>query len=237
MAEVGKDRLDVCTAAGTPPLEEPPGQNDPYAAAGTVLAAHPEWSDRRIADLCGLSAKAVSCLRRDVTPQGALDDRRIGKNGRAWPLAAGEVRARIRAALTEHPEASLRSIASLAGASHETVRNVRAAMWAAEAVGVPPEAPPFTLIPDTLLSQPEDPIDHTQMWSEDQAIVSLQDGVHFASWFDRTAPGEACLAPVEAVPLSRIYAVADEARRRAAFWQGFADLVEARARTRPPVLP
>jgi hypothetical protein len=32
------------------------------------------------------------------------------------------------------------------------------------------------------------------------------------------------------VPLSRIYEVADEARRRAAFWIAFADRVEGRAR-------
>ncbi len=37
---------------------------------------------------------------------------------------------------------------------------------------------------------------------------------------------------VGVVPLSRVYEVADEARRRAAFWLGFAETLEGRVRRR-----
>ena len=63
---------------------------------------------------------------------------------------------------------------------------------------------------------------------EDFAFTSREDGARFAAWFDSSSVRRGDLwDQVEAVPLSRVYVVADECRRRAKFWEDFADAVES----------
>ena len=66
---------------------------------------------------------------------------------------------------------------------------------------------------------------------EDFAFTSREDGARFAAWFDSSSVRRGDLwDQAEAVPLSRVYVVADECRRRAKFWEDFADAVESRVR-------
>ena len=52
----------------------------------------------------------------------------------------------------------------------------------------------------------------------------------FIQWFDGTEMGlEEVDAHLPAVPLSRVYEIADQARRRARLWDAFADTVEPRS--------
>ena len=56
-------------------------------------------------------------------------------------------------------------------------------------------------------------------WDQDLALVSSDDGEDFVAWFDRTTLTEdECWRFVDSVPLSRIYEIADEARRRSEVW-------------------
>ena len=103
---------------------------DRRRAAECVLVRNPEWSDRRIGSLCGLSDKSVGRLRRLASGGIAALDRRIGLDGRVRPVQPGQVRARVRDALADNPQGSLRAIAAIAGASPETVRSVRASLLA-----------------------------------------------------------------------------------------------------------
>ena len=59
---------------------------------------------------------------------------------------------------------------------------------------------------------------------EDFAFTSREDGARFAAWFDSSSVRREDLwDQAEAVPFSRVYVVADESRRRAKFWEDFAD--------------
>jgi hypothetical protein len=68
---------------------------------------------------------------------------------------------------------------------------------------------------------------------DDRAFTDRDGGPRFVEWFDAGSvePGDLCHY-VDAVPLSRVYEIADEARRRAEFWTRFALALEGRVRRR-----
>jgi len=190
-------------------------------AAEHVLAAHPEWSDRRIAELCAISPKTVGRLRGTRTERPTegilqLDGRtRIGRDNKWRPVHSASVRSRVAQALKEHPGASLRSVAKSVGVSPETVRIVRMNMDATGALEAATKADPER----AAAGLPED----SASWHQDLALVSSNDGENFVAWFDRTTlTEEECRRFLDAVPLSRIYEIADEARRRSEVWMQFA---------------
>jgi ParB-like chromosome segregation protein Spo0J len=182
-------------------------------AAARVLRAHRGWSDRRVAELCGLSPKTVARLR--AVPRGCPteeaphsdDAMREGRDRRLRPLRHAPVRARVADALRARPDASLRAIAAEVGVSPETVRLVR-----------------------LNLAQMEEgePAERVVSWRSDAALASSEQAEDFLAWFERTTVNDGDLAWVATVPLSRVYMVADEARRRSARWEQFARALEAR---------
>jgi hypothetical protein len=67
----------------------------------------------------------------------------------------------------------------------------------------------------------------------DRAFTDRDGGESFVGWFDSTSIAHVDLwQQIESVPLSRVYEIADEARRRAAFWTQFAVTLEGRVRRR-----
>jgi hypothetical protein len=206
-------------------------------AAERVLTASPEWSDRRVALICGLSAKTVARVRREAAGRGdiARSDIRIGRDGRIRPVESHGVRDRIVSALAEQPNSSLRTIAAQVGASPETVRIVRRDLQApgpAEAAALVP-SPPAPSTPEPLLrilSLVAEPVAERTDWRRDTALSSGPCSEGFLGWFQSNDVGDEWSAHVDAVPLSRVYEIADEARRRARVWQEFADALEGRSR-------
>ena len=200
-------------------------------AGRQILTLHPAWSDRRIAGSCGLSDKTVKRLREESEQQEhpASPRARAGRDGRIRPVDAHGLRASIRAELARNPDASLRAIAGAVGASPETVRSVRNQLRAeAESHATPLEAH------DDGSSRTLPMVERDERASQardDPAFTCDANGTRFAAWFDKSAVPHRYLSEhVDAVPLSRVYVVADEARRRAKFWEDFADALEARTR-------
>lgn len=118
----------------------------------------------------------------------------------------------------------MRTIAAVAGVSPETVRIVRLNLTngsAPPATATDPEAADEGRSPD---DEPE-----SAVWQTDAALASSEQGEQFLAWFERTAVAEPDLAWVAAVPLGRIYVVADEARRRSDTWLELARSLEARS--------
>jgi hypothetical protein len=189
--------------------------------ARALLCTHPEWSDRRVAELCGVSPKTVAQLRTDV-PRLVRDERepemRVGRDGRARPVDAAARRALVAAALEEQPDASLRAIARSVGVSPETVRSVRRHLGRT--------APPRPAVTPLVWR----PAPTVETWQPDAAFTSREDSAVTARFFERTDVRDSDLERhVHAIPLSRVYEVADEARRRAAFWTRLAQCAEAKA--------
>jgi ParB-like chromosome segregation protein Spo0J len=98
---------------------------DRKAAAARIIASHPQWSDRAIAEVTALSHKTVGAIRHGPDGEIRQMDARIGQDGRVRPLNAAVGRSRAAELLTNHPDASLRQVAAAAGISPETARDVR----------------------------------------------------------------------------------------------------------------
>ncbi|MDH2428022.1 ParB/RepB/Spo0J family partition protein [Sphaerisporangium sp. TRM90804] len=101
---------------------------DREAAAARIVVSHPQWSDRAIASVTGLSAKTVNTIRRE-TDTGLPELRsRVGRDGRVRPLTSADGRLRACELFTRSPDASLRKVAEQAGISLGTARDVRRRM-------------------------------------------------------------------------------------------------------------
>lgn len=98
---------------------------DRTAAAGRILASHPQWSDRAVAAVVGLSGSTVAAIRRRATDQNAQLRTRVGRDGRVRPLSSAEGRRRAAELITSRPDVSLRQVAAEAGISQGTARDVR----------------------------------------------------------------------------------------------------------------
>ncbi|TDB97376.1 ParB/RepB/Spo0J family partition protein [Actinomadura sp. 7K534] len=103
----------------------PLSKADRVFGAKSVLAAHPDWSDRAIATITGLSAKTIASLR-GRSAAGGLGDKRLGRDGKRRPVTPGEGRLRAAEYITAHPDAPLRQVARETDVSLGTVHDVRA---------------------------------------------------------------------------------------------------------------
>lgn len=103
----------------------PLSRSDRRAVIGRLIAASPMWSDRRIAELAGVSHRTVGDVRRRSTGEIVQLNARVGADGRVRPRDAEAGRARVAALMDQRPHASLREIARSVGVSPATVLDVR----------------------------------------------------------------------------------------------------------------
>jgi hypothetical protein len=175
-------------------------------AASALLGRFADRSDRWIAARTGLSHTTVASLRASVP--GPAATRRVGLDGRSRPPARSGLRERIGAAASEHPAASTRELGRIVGASPSTVSSALKIVPARHAPAANHPSP---------LNVPS-PTDRGGPQSE------------VVTWLDAaTATGDLDEL-VQSVPIGRVYDVADECRRRAAWWARLAGELEDRAR-------
>jgi ParB-like chromosome segregation protein Spo0J len=103
----------------------PLSRADRISGAKRILGSHPDWSDRAVAMITGLSAKAIASLRNSTVGESPLHLKRLGRDGKRRPVAVGEGRRRAAEYISAHPEASLREVAREADVSLGTVHDVR----------------------------------------------------------------------------------------------------------------
>ena len=99
--------------------------DDRAAAVTRILATHPQWADRALATVTGLSAQTVATIRQRSGITADRSATRIGRDGRVRPLNSAQARTVASRLLQENPDASLREISRLAGISPATVADVR----------------------------------------------------------------------------------------------------------------
>ncbi|MER5451351.1 ParB N-terminal domain-containing protein [Streptomyces sp. NPDC002766] len=104
----------------------PLSRADRVAGAQRLLGSHPDWSDRAIAGIAGLSAKTIASLRERSAIATPLGGKRIGQDGRRRPVDAGEGRRRAAEYIAAHPGAPLRQVARATDVSLGTVHDVSA---------------------------------------------------------------------------------------------------------------
>ncbi|MDR7276961.1 ParB/RepB/Spo0J family partition protein [Catenuloplanes atrovinosus] len=98
---------------------------DRKRAAERIALSHPQWSDRRVAAVTGISPGTVADIRRRMTGGSAPASSRIGQDGRVRPLDCSAGRLLAGQLMTENPNLSLRQVAKAAAISPETARDVR----------------------------------------------------------------------------------------------------------------
>ena len=103
----------------------PLSRQDRVAAAERIISSHAHWSDRRIAEVTGLSPVTVSGVRKNSTTQVEQLHARTGRDGRSRPVNSAAGRRRAVQVIAARPDASLREIAQEAGIAPATARDVR----------------------------------------------------------------------------------------------------------------
>ncbi|MCM9082387.1 ParB/RepB/Spo0J family partition protein [Streptomyces spororaveus] len=98
---------------------------DRTAAAVRIMTCRPQWSNRRVARLAGLSPSTVASLRNRSTDLNDQSNTRVGSDGRARPVSGAAGRLQARELLLSRPELSLRQVARAVGIAPSTVRDVR----------------------------------------------------------------------------------------------------------------
>jgi hypothetical protein len=216
---------------------------DREAAALRIVVMRPEWSDRAIAALTGLSGKTVGALRRRSTAAIPQLNDRVGRDGRVRPLAMAEGRRRAAEALRNRPDASLRQIAKIAGVSVGTAHDVRHRLQAG-ADPVPEShrlAPRRAPIPEPVGYQqrrrPDDPAgspdprERLRRLCRDPALRFTEDGWTLLRWLNaRVVSSDEWIAFLDKIPPQSAYLVAELAAGCATSWREFADNLATRMR-------
>ena len=182
-----------------------------------LLHFYPDWSDRRIAEICGVSPTTVKSVRLEDSAHHCLSaqfeqlDRRIGRDGRQRPTNPAQNRQRVLAVLESHPECSLRTLARIAGTSPDTVRRIRMRQRQAAAPGPTADGSSGTLHLLRDVRQPGQPAGQPAGQPDaDLALATCSGGL--AEFLRSTAVDTDPTAVAALVPLGRVYEVADEAR-------------------------
>lgn len=162
------------------------------AGARSLLKLSPEWSDRRIAEVCVLSPTTVGKLRPPATVQDGQLRGRVGGDGkvRPTPAVAAERRERAAREVEAKPTASDREVALRTGLSPRTVADVRRRNAAGDDAvpprlrAVPPatkpevEEPPKVAVRDVIVLVPTD-------WAAEEPCRRSNAARQFARFMDR----------------------------------------------------
>jgi hypothetical protein len=129
---------------------------DRISSAKRILGEHPDWSDRKVAGIAGLSGKSIASLRNSSVDGAQFDGKRLGRDGKRRPVVAAEGRLRAAEYVRAHPEASVRQIATETEVSLGTAHDVRQKMRGGADLRMaepspqggqtPPASPPVTNI-------------------------------------------------------------------------------------------
>jgi len=103
----------------------PLSRADRISSAKRILTTNPDWSDRKVAVITGLSAKSIASLRNNSVVDAQFNGKRLGRDGKRRPVVATEGRRRAAEYIHDHPEASLREVARETDVSLGTVHDVR----------------------------------------------------------------------------------------------------------------
>ena len=222
----------------------PLSRADRVAAVIRIIYSNPQWSDRAIARAAGLSDKTVASIRRRASAEIPQLPDRIGRDGRVRPVSPAVGRRMASDLIAQNPDAPIREIATRAGISPGTARDVRERLrngldpvplrhrdtGGSQPGGSQPAVP-----------QPRGEDDHTRERSLSARMIPvILDSLRNDPSLRYNETGRALLrllalhamSPadweqlVSAVPLHRAQAVAQVARSAAEAWQEFAARLE-----------
>jgi ParB-like chromosome segregation protein Spo0J len=101
---------------------------DRKRSALRLILAQPERSDRSVAAITGLAHKTVGTIRRRAAGEIPHLPKRIGRDGRSYPLHSVDGRRRASEMISNDPDVAIREVAQEAGISLSTAKDVRQRM-------------------------------------------------------------------------------------------------------------
>jgi hypothetical protein len=222
----------------------PLSRADRNAAAERILHAHPNWSDRAVAAISGLSDKTVGSIRRRTSAEFPQLSHRVGRDGRVRPNDSAAARRRAAAYAENQPDARVREIAEAAGISVTTARDVRGRVR--EGLDpIPANHCDAGRARPGAEARPERAADVEREGDADDDLLSCLRRLRSDPSFRHHETGRMVLRLldtniviaaeqdrlVNGVPMHSVNAVAQVAIQYALAWQEFADQLENRGRT------
>ncbi|MFD7341478.1 ParB and winged helix-turn-helix domain-containing protein [Streptomyces violascens] len=210
----------------------PLSRTERTTAAIRIIDSHPQWSDRAIGQVAGLSAHAIAALRKRSRERAAQSNSRIGRDGRVRPVSSAEGRRMAGKLMASDPKASLRQIADRVGLSPATVLDVRRRLDRGDdpvPAGRRTRAKPATpTAPQERASQDSlDVLLHNL--AKDPALRFTDAGRLLLRWLHRQAVGaEEQVKLLDEVPAHCAVPVAFFVRRYAERWLEVAEQLERR---------
>ncbi|WP_378733287.1 ParB/RepB/Spo0J family partition protein [Nocardia brasiliensis] len=211
------------------------------AAALRILSLYPQWSDRAIAATAGISHKTVGALRSRSTGENSQSTGRIARNGVLHRAAGREGRQRAAELFGVDPNAPARKVASAAGISVTTAKDVRKRLRAGE----PPmssrgSAAGSSSTPGSVrepaanvrrpASQRIDAAEMLQRLRKDPSLRFTETGRTLLRWLETPfGDGADWDTIVRSLPNHCTHSLAELARQRALEWQRLACLLDQRS--------
>jgi hypothetical protein len=221
----------------------PLSKDDRTTATIRIIVSHPDWSDRAVAAVTGLSDKTVSRIRAQSVSAALQPGVRRGRDGRIRPLDTTEKRGQAAAMISEGPHMGLREIARATGLSLATVQDVRQRINRGEdpvprryrlakgEAGAATKPLPQPDIPRTRYK--ESPVDRRvalEKLHHDPSLKFSEAGRHLLHWLHRyTIEVDGAEAISSSVPDHWTPVVSALARTCAAGWSRLADMLDERS--------
>jgi ParB-like chromosome segregation protein Spo0J len=207
---------------------------DRKAAAHEIFSLYPQWSDRRIAGVAGVSPKTVSAIRRRSTVESPHPTGRIASNGALYRSneQARQLAAELFAA---DPNASAREIALAAGVSITTTKDVRKRLRSGEepasrkpAAGTTPENKRARNAAPATTGQRTDTAYVLARMRRDPALRFTESGRAVLRWLEVPFGGADLKTVVDKIPSHCAPGLAEVARQRSRDWEQLAELLDHR---------
>jgi ParB-like chromosome segregation protein Spo0J len=201
---------------------------DRKAAAREILTLYPQWSDRRIAGVAGVSPKTISAIRRRSAGEFPQPTGRVASNG---VLYRSNEQARRRAAelFTADPDASARKVALAAGVSVTTAKDVRKRLRSGEE---PTSRRPAAVTrlekkPARTAAPPRADTSYVlDRMRKDPALRFTESGRAVLRWLEVPFGGADLKTVVDKIPSHCAPGLAEVARQRSRDWDQLAELLD-----------
>lgn len=196
------------------------------AAAFRLLREHPDHSDRSIAAVSGISDKTVAAIRRSSGIGELPDVVRIGRQGAAHRTLNAPGRQRAAQLLTENPHAPLKEVATAAGISLTTAKDVRSRLRRGEAPVPAGRVSKRGSAGDSSVPDTVDCEAVMQRLSHDPALRFSESGRNLLRWLALSRVDQATVDQIVAgLPGHCRTTIAELARQRSDDWRRFAVLL------------
>lgn len=212
---------------------------DRKAAALRILLSYPDWSDRSIAVIAGISHSTVAAIRSRSTGEFGQSTGRIARNGVLHRSNGPQGRQRAAELFTADPNASAPKVAMAAGISVTTAKDVRKQLRAGKAAPAHGGASAPASIPGvsddtaghvrTSTPQQDDAVETLERLRRDPSLRFTETGRKLLRWLGTPfEDGIDWNSIAHSLPNHCTHSVAELARRRSREWQRLADILERR---------